>query len=106
MVFCFSCSVAMRVPLPPRLSYWSRLGERASAEQLLMKIRPIGERPLQVRPVPGQGIPELVPVCLAPIDAPERRLGIVLDHELCALGHPLARQLAYQLQRRVDTTRH
>src|SRR5829696_5349963 len=104
MVFCFSCSVAMRVPLPPRLSYWGRLGERASAEQLLMKIRSVGERPLQVRPLPDYCIPELVPICLTPIDTPERRLWIVLDHELCALGHTLARQLAHQLQHRVDTT--
>src|SRR5215217_976965 len=107
MVFWFCSSVAMQAPLLLWLLRRDRVERRcASAEQFLVEIRPTGEGPLQVRPVLVQRIPEPVPVHLAPVDAPERRLGVILDYDLCALGCGLASQLGHQLQHSVDPTRH
>src|SRR5215212_1359562 len=108
MVFWFCSSVAMWGSSPSWLLYCAGVEqqERASAEQPLVEIRPIGKRSLDVRPVLVQRLHEPIPVRLAPVDAPERRLGIVLDHDLYALGCGLATQLGYQLQHSVDPTRH
>src|SRR5215211_2904543 len=77
-----------------------------SAEQFLVQIRTACKRPLQVRSVFGQHGRELVLACAAVLlDASERRMRIVLDHGLYALGFLLAFPLGYQVQRHVDSSR-
>src|SRR5215207_833992 len=80
MVFWFSSSVAMRASLLSWLLCRDGVDRRgrASGEQFLVEVRPADERSLQIRPVLVQRLREPVPVHFAPVDAPERRLRVVL----------------------------
>src|SRR5215217_1505813 len=103
IVFCSCSSVAIRLsPLSslPRCTNGSTL-RRESAEQSLEQVWPTCEGSFQIRAVFGQ--PGRAAVLL---EAPERRIRIVLHSGLYALGLLLALQPGHQVQRHIDPPRH
>src|ERR671912_333681 len=92
IVFWWCSSAAMRAPPLCQLLCCVSVErrERASAENFLVEIWAISECSLQILLMLGQLLREPVAVGVAPVYGSERRLGIVLDHGLYALGRSLA----------------
>jgi hypothetical protein len=105
--FCSSVGISARLLFARVLLLAIGRRQTASAEQPLVQVGPACERPLQIRLVLGYHGRELILARAAVLlDAPERRMRVVLDNGLYVLGFLLILQPGYQVERHVNSSRH